>query len=236
MVIKRFFMDKVVLIVLLCYTIIWFSLDLGGGDVYIASKLYNYQGGEWFFREHWLMEDVFHKGARKLNTFFVLCLLLMTCYFCIKRRSHGAVAKACVALSLSIIFSLLSISYFKSITNIACPWSLSLFGGAEPYYHLLEPRPSYLPYHRCFPAGHASSGYAWVALYYFFARLVPKWRFAGLSVGIFLGVMLGFVQQLRGAHFLSHDITTLVLCLLIAKFCFMLFYKELDKPIGKVKK
>ncbi len=236
MVVKRFFIDKTVLIILLCYSVAWLILDVGGGDVYFASKLYFLQGQQWLLREHWLMEEVLHTGARKLVTFCVLGLILITLYVSFYAKSHRVLAKALFALSISVIFSLVIVAYFKSITNVACPWSLSLFGGSEPYYHLLEPRPSFLPYHRCFPAGHASAGYAWVALYYFLACLVPKWRFLGLGFGIFFGGLLGFVQQIRGAHFLSHDITTLVLSLLIAKLCFMLLYKEFDQPIVKVKR
>jgi len=62
-------------------------------------------------------------------------------------------------LILLLLFDAL-IAYFKALTNVACPRDLQLLGGKEPYFHLLSLRPNYLPYHQCFPAGHASVGYA----------------------------------------------------------------------------
>ena len=69
-----------------------------------------------------------------------------------------------------------------------------------------------MPRAACFPAGHASAGYAWMALYFFFLATRPQWRWLGLAVGIVLGLLFGVVQQLRGAHFLSHDLWTAVIC------------------------
>ena len=46
--------------------------------------------------------------------------------------------------------------------------------------------------------------------------------------------MFGLAQQLRGAHFLSHDITTLVLCLLCARCCFMLTGNLTAQSVNRV--
>ena len=37
-------------------------------------------------------------------------------------------------------------------------------------------------------------------------------RAGGLAVGLLAGGVFGFSQQLRGAHFLSHDLWTLATC------------------------
>lgn len=106
-----------------------------------------------------------------------------------------------------------------------------MFGGNEPYIHILQPRPSYLPYSQCFPAGHASVGYAWVALYYFLRHSRPHYRYAGLAAGLIGGAILGFTQQLRGAHFMSHDLTTLFICLCCAKLCFAAIFAPQGKTV-----
>ena len=69
---------------------------------------------------------------------------------------------------------------------------------------------------RCFPAGHASAGYAWLALFFFFTAVKPACRRWGLAIGIGLGLLFGIAQQLRGAHFLSHDVFTAMICWSIA--------------------
>ncbi|MDP5141146.1 phosphatase PAP2 family protein [Rheinheimera baltica] len=210
-------------LLLLMYIAAMLLLDAGGGDVWLAAKLYNLQGQQWLLQDHWLTEQVLHKGARTLNYVFCSVVLLLTLYRLVHYKKYPAKARRYAALSLSLIFSFALVAYLKSITNIACPWDLAMFGGTEPYYHLLQARPANLRHIQCFPAGHASVGYAWVALYFFIKQTASRWRYAGLAAGVFTGVVLGINQQIRGAHFLSHDVTTLLLCLLCAKICFMLF-------------
>lgn len=207
------------------YIIVLLILDIGHGDIWIANKLYALEGHQWALRQHWLTEGILHKGVRKINYAFCLALFLLTLYYVYNRKRFPDRAKDYTALTLSLLSSFILVGYLKAVTNIACPWDLTLFGGAQPYIHLFESKPHHLPYTKCFPAGHASIGYAWVALYFFFKIRIPQWRFIGLGIGLVSGIVFGVTQQLRGAHFLSHDITTLMVCLLCAKLCFMFTHK-----------
>ena len=76
----------------------------------------------------------------------------------------------------------------------------------------------------CFPAGHASAGYAWVALYFFFLATRPAWRWRGLAIGLATGAVFGISQQLRGAHFLSHDIFAMIICWGVALGSYYMLY------------
>jgi membrane-associated PAP2 superfamily phosphatase len=221
MLIRAFFTDRCVRYIFLVYVLALVLLDLGGGDLWLATKLYVLEGNQWSLQEHWLTQGILHKGARKVNYLLCATVLIFTVYYLYHYQQNAHRAHSFAALSLSLLCSFALVAYLKAITNIACPWSLSQFGGIEPYIHLFQHRPAYLPYSQCFPAGHASVGYVWVALYYFLAQLAPRRRYAGLFIGLTLGLIFGFTQQLRGAHFISHDITTLALCLLCAKLCFM---------------
>jgi membrane-associated PAP2 superfamily phosphatase len=207
------------------YIALMLLLDFAGLDIWLASHWYALQGYQWALQDYWLTEQVLHKGARRLNYLFALAVLLTTVFYQFIDKSQPKRATAYLALALSLLLSFTLVAYLKSITNVACPWSLSLFGGTEPYYHLLQQRPAYLAGSQCFPAGHASVGYAWVALYYFFKHTRPDYRIIGLATGLIAGLILGFTQQLRGAHFMSHDITTLFICLLCAKGCFALLFR-----------
>ncbi|QJW84804.1 hypothetical protein HK414_17725 [Ramlibacter terrae] len=69
---------------------------------------------------------------------------------------------------------------------------------------------------RCFPAGHASSGFALFGGYFAWrgvdARTAHRWL-AGAGAG---GLVLGLAQQWRGAHFMSHTLWTAVVCWWVA--------------------
>lgn len=98
----------------------------------------------------------------------------------------------------------------KQITNTYCPSQTVLYGGDKPYVKLLEPYPeSFHPPKkgRCFPAGHATTGFGLMALYFVFRT--RRARLAGLAVGLTLGWVLGLFQMLRGEHFLSHTLFTM---------------------------
>lgn len=226
MLMRHCLLNRQFFILLSSYLLLMLLLDVGGMDLWLAGKFYALEGYQWVLKDHWLAEEILHKGARKLNYIFAVAVLLTSMHYLWLDKTKPVLTKAYLALTLSLISSFTLVAYFKAITNIACPWSLVLFGGTEPYIHLLQPRPSYLPYSQCFPAGHASVGYAWVALYYFFRHSRAQYRFAGLVAALASGLVLGVTQQLRGAHFMSHDLTTLFICVCCAKVCFALLFRS----------
>jgi membrane-associated PAP2 superfamily phosphatase len=90
-----------------------------------------------------------------------------------------------------------------------CPWNIDRYGGQAPYVKLLDAAPPGAQPGHCFPAAHATSA-LWLAAFAVF--WVPhRMRTAGLVfvLGIGAGLGLGWVQQLRGAHFLSHTLWSL---------------------------
>ena len=114
----------------------------------------------------------------------------------------------------------------KRWTHVDCPWDLLRYGGYKVYYGLLHSGPADTAVGACFPAGHASAGYAWVALYFFFRHCSPRRRWHGLGIGLSLGMVFGLAQQLRGAHFASHDLAALAVCWTTA----LLLYRLLLAP------
>lgn len=115
-------------------------------------------------------------------------------------------------LLLATLAGTLLVAWVKSWSNVDCPWDLFRYGGARPYVDLFSLRPVGLSRGACFPAGHASGGYAWLALYFFLLAVRPSLRWWGLGAGLALGLTFGLSQQLRGAHFLSHDLWTATIC------------------------
>lgn len=118
-------------------------------------------------------------------------------------------------LALALTLTVGVVGLLKVITNVDCPWDLAPFGGRFPYEHLFADRPDYLRHAHCFPAAHASAGYALMALYFVALECSRRLARIGLWIGVVTGLIFGFAQQSRGAHFLSHDLCSAMLAWLI---------------------
>ena len=101
-----------------------------------------------------------------------------------------------------------TIGLLKMVTNVDCPWDLAGFGGDRPYVPLLGDRPDYLPAARCFPGAHSSSGFALMGLWFALREREPRVARFALVFAVSVGTLFSFGQQARGAHFLSHDLTS----------------------------
>jgi membrane-associated PAP2 superfamily phosphatase len=186
-------------------------VELTGLDLALADRLYVWQGGRWAIKDQFLAAVVLHDGGRRLLILIALGLLA------------GAVAAPWVAplrpyrrgfWYLLAVLALAPglVNVLKLLTHVDCPWDLARYGGAAPYVPLFAAHPGDFAYGRCFPAAHASGGYALLGLYFFARTYAPRLRWIGLGVGLAVGGVYGFTQQLRGAHFLSHDLWALAIC------------------------
>ncbi|CAD7735076.1 hypothetical protein LMG31886_21910 [Xanthomonas hydrangeae] len=72
----------------------------------------------------------------------------------------------------------------KTWTNVDCPWDLHRYGGMKAFFGLFADRTDAYAAGNCFPAGHASAGYCWLALYFFFWTAAPRLRWLGLGLGL----------------------------------------------------
>ncbi|MCK2184276.1 phosphatase PAP2 family protein [Halomonas getboli] len=186
-----------------------------GLDFRLADLFYRLEGGEWSLHHDVITEAVLHEGGRNLSQAMGGVVILSLAL------SHGLASlrawrRPLWFLFLAVAGSTLAVSTLKHLIPMECPWDLTRYGGWAPFIGLFETRPVDFPDTACFPAGHASAGYAWIALYPFLAAVRPRWRGWGLAVGLGLGLAFGVAQQLRGAHFLSHDLWTLMLCATIS--------------------
>lgn len=184
-------------------------------DVPLARLVFEWEGGRWALRQHVLLEGVIHRGGRLLSLLAWLSLFGATALRW-RRDVARAWPRPAARMLLAVLASTLLVAWLKSVTHMDCPWDLGAYGGERPFIGLFTARPGELGHPACFPAAHAATGYAWVALYFFLAAVRPRWRWAGLGIGLAAGLVFGIAQQLRGAHFLTHDIASLTVCWAVA--------------------
>ncbi len=180
-----------------------------------ASWLFHLQGNAWSYKSSFLLETVLHRGGRLLSQLAWMGMLLATLARWRTPAADGWTRPAARLLA-AVLVSTACVAWLKATTHMDCPWDLAGFGGQRPFVPLFGQRPGGLGAPGCFPAAHAASGYAWVALYFFFLQVAPRWRHLGLVVGLLAGAVFGLAQQLRGAHFLSHDVASLGVCWTVA--------------------
>jgi membrane-associated PAP2 superfamily phosphatase len=132
-----------------------------------------------------------------------------------------------VEIFIGITLGLLLINLLKRYSQTSCPWDLTEFGGVGTYvshwnWGLRDGGSGH-----CFPGGHASSALAFLALCLpWLSSGVSDQRRQGLRllIGVLaLGVLLGAVQTLRGAHYPSHSLWTGWMCWSIAVVNHMAF-------------
>lgn len=180
-------------------------------DKALADLLYTLEGGRWLFKDHWFFADLLHTGGRRFSILLLLLVLalLVASFFVAWLKPYKRVLGY---LTLAPLCATLLVSSLKQATGIDCPWDLAPYGGDLPYVPLLSALMNDAGEGACFPAGHASAGYAWVAVYFAAALVCPRWKWRLLGIAMTLGLVFGVCQQLRGAHFLSHDLWSLTLC------------------------
>lgn len=160
-------------------------------------------------RDAWWLAVPLHEGARWLAWLAALgCVLAV--WWPVGPFGRIGFAQR-LQLAVTTIVAALAISAIKSASATSCPWDLSQFGGAARYVSHWSTLPDGGA-GRCFPAGHASSGFSFIGGYFAFretdARLARRW----LAAALVAGLVLGIVQQLRGAHFMSHTLWTAWVC------------------------
>lgn len=196
---------------LACFLLLAGLFEYSNTDLIVADWIYQAEGGHWALKHNFILSTILHDSvAFALKTLALVLIGLAIASHRVQRLKPYRRALWYIAVAMPVSALLASVG--KNLTHVDCPWDLIRYGGDKPYIRLLEPYVEPFKYGKCFPAGHASGGYAFVALYFLFYHFKPSWRLYGLGIGLAAGVLLGVTQQLRGAHFLSHDLWTLAFC------------------------
>lgn len=135
----------------------------------------------------------------------------------------GAIALASVAVSL-----------LKQGSIHHCPWDIADYGGYAPHLALFDALPAGIKAGRCFPAGHASGGFALMALYFGLRDDQPRLARFTLAGALALGWIMGWAQTMRGAHFLSHTLWSAWVVWLVLLAAYLAFPPSPQRGLGRI--
>ncbi len=179
-------------------------------DMSLANFLYQAEGGDWVLRKGWFTYDVMHRGGKRLIVAAGLVLLALyaaSWKFERLRQWRWSMAVSC----LGMIVLPATVAFLKHHNASPCPWSVNQFGGSLAYLHSLRFSMA-PPTGHCLPASHSSGGFGLLAIYVAFSPFMTRRRYWLLLPGLVTGIAFGVAQQLRGAHFISHDVWSLAIC------------------------
>ena len=180
-------------------------------DLVLADWFFDAGLNDFPWRKTWFANDFMHGWVKYAIIGFGIFLLGVTLLDIIRPLSIMTSLRRLQLRSvvLTMILAPLAVAMLKQGSNIHCPWSLTRYGGSEPLLRLLDWVPPHWDAGQCFPAGQTSTG-SWLAAFaVFWLPHQPRRAFQIFLGGMAVGLLLGWVQQMRGAHFLTHTLATL---------------------------
>lgn len=205
-------------------------LELTSLDMDLAKLFYNAAEGGFIGRHSFFLEDILHDRAKQVVILFsVLAILGFIGAFILERLKPYRRELGCLVLSLALATAF--VTPVKAVTAVQCPWSLKEFGGKETYSELLSPRPPTDKPGRCWPGGHAATGFTLFALFFVLRDRRPRMARKAFIFAAGLGTVFSVSRMMQGAHFFSHNVWTAIFCWLI---CLGAYYFLLYRPEGKV--
>ncbi len=178
---------------------------LSGTDIWVQSHFYNSLTHQWIVdTNNTVLKFIFYDGIKRLLIILAL-LFLLVLIIGWKKQWMRSYRRGFIIVVLSSIAVPLIVGSLKAVTNMPCPKSLDVFDGSYPRtcvwekYHTQD---CHKTKQKCWPAGHASGGFALLSLIFLFHSRKNK-IIAG-SVAMAIGWSMGTYKMLIGDHFLSH--------------------------------
>ena len=209
--------------IVLISTIVFFALT--SVDIMVQDLFYDKVSQTWILnRDAEPYKFIFYDGIKQVVIAIALVCLLSLIFYrlpLIKEYKKGI-----IVIILSAILIPLVVGGLKKYTNMPCPKNEIHFGGEYPRTAVWE---SYAKGFqadsmRCWPAGHASGGFALLSFFFLFKS--KKNRYRALYIALVVGWSMGVYKMLIGDHFLSHTMITMILAWLIVLINAKIVYRK----------
>lgn len=203
------------------------AFEFTGLDLWVQDRLYNFEEHRWAVdAQAPLGRLVFYTGPKALIIPTAVAVLVLAAGPARWRERLRFARRDLWVAVLTLVTVPVLAGLGKNHTNTFCPSEIRRYGGDVPYVKLCEPYPEDdRPARRghCFPAGHASGGFALLGLMWL--RRTRVWRLGGLALGLGVGWWMGGYQMLKGAHYLSHTVVTMLLAWIV-----LLAWRRIVRP------
>ncbi|HBL8095863.1 PAP2 family protein [Escherichia coli] len=204
-------------------------------DLMVADWFYLGMGHWMVAKQAFLPDLLLYSGLKKLLMAMLIYLLVATiCRAYHEKKGNAITAKWLVPVTkfrvrelaylvLTLILVPTVVASLKAYTHVVCPVHLTIFDGTLPYLPMLDSMRNTIP-DKCFPAAHASSGFALFA--FAFAPSLRRRRGAIIIVVMALGWAMGCYKMIIGDHFLSHTVVSMMLAWAMSAGLAWVFFKK----------
>lgn len=184
-------------------------------DLKLSDALYDAASASWPIAHSGWRRAVAYEGAKYALVVIVLALLAGILRPAWLRRI-GIVRAEAAFLLICLVTVPAVVAAIKYSSGVACAAELARYGGAYPDNagHVgPEAFAGTYAARGCWPSGHASGGFALLALG-LLDRPAPV-RYLLWATGAAVGTSMGTYQIARGAHFVSHVVVTALMAQLL---------------------
>lgn len=195
----------VVIWLLWAFVILWIG-NFTNIDMVLADHYYDFMIGKFPWKRDWFVANFMHYWLRTILIVLGLGFILRDIAEWLFPTSNPLTRYRLGVVALSAVLVPTTIAMLKRFSTSHCPWDIDRYGGDYPYVRLLEEWPVGMEAGQCMPAGHASSALWLAALAVYWLPKSPTKAFTVYLGGLLLGFLLGWAQQMRGAHFLTHTL------------------------------
>ncbi|RLB80131.1 MAG: PAP2 family protein [Deltaproteobacteria bacterium] len=185
--------------------------EYSGLDVLIESYFFDSQTGSWPYKSLFITNEILHTGGSDLIVLLAAfnAIAIIMSFFVKSIRPYR---KHLLFVLIASATGLLIVNILKNTTHIYTPWSLKIFGGDKLYIRVFDTVPFESSVGHAFPGGHSSGGFAVISVYFALFAKNNKYQYYGLVIPLILGICFSITQEIRGAHFLSHDLFSFAIC------------------------
>lgn len=206
-----------------------------GVDLWLADAMFDHARGVFPWRHAWLAEIFNHRILKAALTAAAVALIGAALVDAVRplRRLGMAGRLRLRVIALSAACVPLAISLLKQHSSSHCPWDLARYGGDAPYLRIFEALPPGVSPGHCLPAGHASSALWLVALAVLWLPASPRKALLAGGAALAFGLGVGWLQQLRGAHFLTHTLWSMwIACAIVLALVLLVQGRARCRPAG----
>ena len=175
-----------------------------GLDQAVTELFYDATAARFPARSSYWLELLGHRIGK--ISIWVIAFGTLTAAFISERVRQNPYEQRAIALAVfGMALGPLLVSALKRSTSHHCPWDLRVYGGLADVSQ--DWFVSAADAGRCFPSGHASAGFALIALHFLGHALDrPRVARAGLIAALVIGTAFSAVRVVQGAHFVSHNL------------------------------